>query len=53
MNTDKFTVEEYEKLPGQFYPVNFDPDEWCRMVKDAGMKYITITSKHHDWVRDV
>ncbi len=48
MNTDKFTVEEYEKLPGQFYPVNFDPDEWCRMAKDAGMKYITITSKHHD-----
>lgn len=48
METDTFTVEEYEKLPGQFYPVNFDPDEWCRMAKDAGMQYITITSKHHD-----
>ncbi len=48
METDTFTVEEYEKLPGQFYPVNFDPDEWCRMAKNAGMQYITITSKHHD-----
>ncbi|MFA6471211.1 MAG: alpha-L-fucosidase, partial [Candidatus Latescibacterota bacterium] len=48
MNQDKIPVSEYEKLPPQFNPVKFDPDEWCRMVKDAGMKYITITSKHHD-----
>jgi len=48
MNQDKIPVAEYEKLPPQFNPVKFDPDEWCRMVKDAGMKYITITSKHHD-----
>ncbi len=48
MNHDKMPIAEYEKLPPQFNPVNFDPDEWCRMVKDAGMKYITITSKHHD-----
>ncbi len=48
MNNDKIPVAEYEKLPPKFNPVNFDPDEWCRMAKDAGMKYITITSKHHD-----
>ncbi|MHB9028904.1 MAG: alpha-L-fucosidase [Candidatus Latescibacterota bacterium] len=48
MNQDKIPVAEYEKLPARFNPVRFDPDEWCRMVKDAGMKYITITSKHHD-----
>lgn len=48
MNHDKMPISEYEKLPPRFNPVNFDADEWCRMVKDAGMKYITITSKHHD-----
>jgi alpha-L-fucosidase len=39
---------QYEKLPGFFNPVNFDPAQWVSMVKKAGMKYITITSKHHD-----
>ena len=29
-------------------PVKYDPDAWVRMAKDAGMKYIVITSKHHD-----
>ena len=48
MNNEKIPVQEYEKLAPQFNPVKFDPDEWCRMVKDAGMHYITITSKHHD-----
>jgi alpha-L-fucosidase len=31
-----------------FNPINYDPDAWVRMAKDAGMKYIVITSKHHD-----
>lgn len=48
MNNEKIPIQEYEKLVPQFNPVKFDPDEWCRMVKDAGMHYITITSKHHD-----
>lgn len=48
MYQDKMTITDYEKLPPQFNPVNFDPDAWCKMAKDAGMKYITITSKHHD-----
>jgi alpha-L-fucosidase len=41
-------LEEYDKFVDQFNPVKFNPDEWVRMAKDAGMKYITITSKHHD-----
>ena len=48
MNNDGMPVSAYEKLPAQFNPTEFDPAEWVRMAKDAGMKYITITSKHHD-----
>jgi alpha-L-fucosidase len=48
MNNDKMTVSEYEKLPPQFNPTEFDPAEWVGLAKAAGMKYITITSKHHD-----
>lgn len=40
--------EEYEKFAPQFNPVKFNADEWVRMAKNAGMKYIVITSKHHD-----
>ena len=40
--------EEYEKLPPQFNPIKYDPAEWVRIAQDAGMKYIVITSKHHD-----
>ena len=48
MNNQNISVEEYEKLPQFFNPIGFDPVEWVTMVKDAGMKYITITSRHHD-----
>ena len=41
-------VAEYEKLAARFNPVKFDADAWVRLAKDAGMKYIVITSKHHD-----
>jgi alpha-L-fucosidase len=41
-------VREYEKLAPRFNPVKFNPDEWVKLAKDAGMKYIVITSKHHD-----
>jgi len=39
---------EYEKFATQFNPVKFDAKEWVRIAKNAGMKYIVITSKHHD-----
>jgi len=41
-------VSEYEQLAKQFNPVKFDADEWVHIAKNAGMKYIVITSKHHD-----
>jgi len=41
-------VSQYEKFASQFNPVNFDAAEWVRMAKNAGMKYIVITSKHHE-----
>lgn len=48
MNNQRIPVANYEKVPGFFNPVSFDPAEWVGLVKAAGMKYITITSKHHD-----
>ncbi len=48
MNNRKMTVAEYEKLPPQFNPTEFNAAEWVALAKAAGMKYITITSKHHD-----
>ncbi|HEX6891877.1 MAG TPA: alpha-L-fucosidase, partial [Chryseolinea sp.] len=48
MNQQQIPVNTYEKLPAFFNPTDFDPKAWVQMVKDAGMKYITITSKHHD-----
>jgi alpha-L-fucosidase len=48
MNNKKMTVAEYEKLPAKFNPTEYDPAEWVKIAKAAGMKYVTITSKHHD-----
>ena len=48
MNDQNIPISDYEKLPTFFNPVDFDPVKWVSLVKEAGMKYITITSKHHD-----
>jgi alpha-L-fucosidase len=48
MNRSKIPVAEYREKAKEFNPVNYDPDAWVKMAKDAGMKYIVITSKHHD-----
>ncbi|HEX6184684.1 MAG TPA: alpha-L-fucosidase [Pyrinomonadaceae bacterium] len=48
MNRAKIPVAEYEQLTKQFNPVEFDADAWVRLARDAGMKYLVITSKHHD-----
>jgi alpha-L-fucosidase len=48
MNNQRIDKKTYEKLPAFFNPVAYDPEEWVAIAKAAGMKYITITSKHHD-----
>jgi alpha-L-fucosidase len=48
MNNKKIPIADYEKLPALFNPTEFDAAEWVALAKAAGMKYITITSKHHD-----
>jgi len=41
-------IEEYDALYNQFNPEQFDADEWVTLAKQSGMKYLVITSKHHD-----
>jgi alpha-L-fucosidase len=40
--------QAYENLQTTFNPVNFNPDKWAATAKDAGMKYVVFTTKHHD-----
>ena len=48
MNNAHIPIPEYEQFAKRFDPVQFDADAWVRIAKNAGMKYIVITSKHHD-----
>lgn len=48
MHHAKIPVAEYAKLAEQFNPVKFNAEEWVRIAKEAGMRYIVITAKHHD-----
>ncbi|HEX8059344.1 MAG TPA: alpha-L-fucosidase, partial [Cyclobacteriaceae bacterium] len=48
MEDAKVPIPEYEQFAKQFNPTKFDAKEWARIAKDAGVKYIVITSKHHD-----
>jgi len=47
-NRAQIPVGEYEKFVGQFKPTRFNAERWAHMAKRAGMKYMVITSKHHD-----
>ena len=48
MFRERIPVKEYEQLAAKFNPVKFNADEWAQLAKDAGMRYLVITSKHHD-----
>lgn len=48
MNNQRIDKQTYQKLPAFFNPISYDPAEWVALAKAAGMKYITLTSKHHD-----
>ncbi|MFN0214380.1 MAG: alpha-L-fucosidase [Saprospiraceae bacterium] len=41
-------VQAYENLPNTFNPIRFNPERWAAAAKDAGMKYVVFTTKHHD-----
>jgi alpha-L-fucosidase len=48
MHNAHIPVDEYRAFAKEFNPTKYNPDEWVQLAKDAGMKYIVITSKHHD-----
>jgi len=48
LSNKQMQVKDYEKFAAQFNPLEFDARRWVQIAKDAGMKYMVITSKHHD-----
>lgn len=48
MNIARIPKEEYMKLADSFNPCKFDAREWVKLAKAAGMKYMTLTTRHHD-----
>jgi alpha-L-fucosidase len=48
MHRARIPVAEYKQYAKQFNPVKYDPEEWVLLARWAGMRYIVITSKHHD-----
>jgi len=48
MELRPISAHDYERLPPLFNPVKFDAAKWVALAKSAGMKYITVTSRHHD-----
>ena len=48
MNRERIPVKEYEKLAASFKPKDRPAREWARLARDAGMKYMVMTTKHHE-----
>jgi alpha-L-fucosidase len=48
MQNERMSVADYEKLAPEFNPTQFAAAQWVSLAKRAGVRYITITSKHHD-----
>ena len=47
-NRERITNEQYQKYFENFNPDLYNPKEWARMAKEAGMKYVVLTAKHHE-----
>ena len=47
-NRERLTTEQYQKYFETFNPDMYNPKEWAKMAKDAGMKYVVLTAKHHE-----
>lgn len=45
---ERIPLKEYAKLAEEFNPVEFNAEQWVRTAKEGGMKYIVITTKHHE-----
>jgi len=48
MHNEKISADAYEKLADEFAPRHFDGGAWAQAAKDAGMKYMVLTARHHD-----
>ena len=48
MWNNQISVEDYAKQANEFNPDKFDPEHWAALAKEAGMKYMVLTSRHHD-----
>ena len=47
-NAERMTNEQYQKYFDHFNPDLYNPTEWAKMAKNAGMKYVVLTAKHHE-----
>lgn len=47
-STEQMSIEDYQTYFDEFDPVDYNPREWAKAAKKAGMKYAVLTAKHHD-----
>ncbi|MUG65646.1 MULTISPECIES: alpha-L-fucosidase [Paenibacillus] len=47
-STEKMSIQQYQTYYDEFNPVHYNPREWAKAAKEAGMKYAVLTAKHHD-----
>jgi alpha-L-fucosidase len=47
-NGERISNEDYQKYFEEFNPDRYDPKQWARLAREAGMKYVVLTTKHHD-----
>jgi len=48
MRHEEMPMEEYARLADRFKPTRFDPDRWVAQARQAGMRYLVLTARHHD-----